>query len=72
MDTTVFLVIRADRTARIVARRPRVRIDEVGIPLTLRFSDAWGKISPNAIVIDAGDPPEMTEPVSLDAKRARR
>lgn len=71
MDTTVYLVIRADRTARIVARSPRVRLDEVAIPLILRFSDAWGEIAPTSIVIDAGDPPVM-DPVVLNDKTKGR
>lgn len=74
MDTKVFLVVRADRSVRTASRQPRLRPDEVAIPITLRFSDAWGKLADEGVIIDAGEPPVVvdTEPDAKSGRRARK
>jgi hypothetical protein len=39
-----YLVIRADKTARIITRTPLLREDEVAIVLKLKFPDTWGRV----------------------------
>jgi hypothetical protein len=41
---TYWLVIRADRSARIVRRPRRLAIDEISIRLKVTFPDGWGTI----------------------------
>jgi hypothetical protein len=64
MRTKVYLMVRADHTARIVNRQPRsIRYDEVAIPLWLNFADEWGKVLSNPIEIAIPAPP-AAEPVT--------
>lgn len=46
-----YIIVRADRTARIVNRYPRLRDDEVAYPLTITWPDGWGRISTPGLVI---------------------
>ena len=41
-----YLIVRADRTvrAKVFARRPTVRADEIAFRITLNFPDGWGRI----------------------------
>jgi hypothetical protein len=41
---TYWLVLRADRSARIVRRPRRLAIDEISIRLKVTFPDGWGTI----------------------------
>jgi hypothetical protein len=54
MKQTHYLVIRADRTAR-VAKRPRIGADEIGIRIVLDFPDTWGKVLTDPIEIKVPD-----------------
>jgi hypothetical protein len=47
-----YLIIRADRTVRCVTRMPRLAMDEIAIPLRLNFPETWGRVKPEAVVID--------------------
>lgn len=42
----VYLIVRADGTvrAKIYARRPNLRADEIAFKITLNFPDGWGRI----------------------------
>lgn len=59
------LVIRADRTVR-VARKPRLRADEVGIAVDITYPEGWGTIVGNVDVTAPDFLPEvrfeLTEP----------
>jgi hypothetical protein len=46
MSKTVkkFLVVRADGSARVVATRPNLRLDEFAYQLNIAIPDAWSRI----------------------------
>lgn len=58
----IWLIIRADRTTRTTHRTPRLRQDEVGIPLTITFPKGWGAIvDEQAITLSAPAIPKVTK-----------
>lgn len=75
MTKTVWLVISADRRARIVARVPNLFADEVAYRLMLNFPTGWGSVIgtlsvdvPGAPVAEVGEriepePDEDDEPL---------
>jgi hypothetical protein len=60
-----YLIIRADRSVRCVTRMPRLAMDEIAVPLRLNFPETWGRVRPEAIVIDVPEfEPNITADVS--------
>lgn len=63
MISKKFIVVRADGNIRIVGsqRAPRLRMDEVAVPLNITIPDAWGEIDvTQAITIDMPPPPKLS------------
>lgn len=58
-----YLIIRADRSVRCVTRMPRLAMDEIAVPLRLNFPETWGRVKPEAIVIDV---PEYEPGIAAD------
>lgn len=50
-----YLVIRADRKARVVTRRPKLFADEVAIKMNLDFPEHWGKVLSDEITVKVPD-----------------
>lgn len=66
-----FLVVRADGDVRVVARRPRLRPDEVAYRLNVTIPPAWGRLAEGAISIDLPEPPPVPDvPALLEAEPA--
>jgi hypothetical protein len=58
----IYLVIRADRTHRTTTRPPRLRHDEIAIPLNVNFPTGWGKVlSQQEITLTAPEIPTVEE-----------
>jgi len=57
-----YLVIRADKTARIITRAPLLRQDEVAIVLKLKFPDTWGRVIDDLAL----DVPEFAPTVDVE------
>lgn len=53
-----FLVVRADGVLRTVKQNPRLRLDEVAFPLSVRIPHQWGQVQPQRIEVELPDPPE--------------
>jgi len=54
MRQTMYLVVRSDRSVR-VAKKPRIALDEVAIPLDLVFPDWWGTVLDQRITVQVPD-----------------
>lgn len=51
-----YLIIRADRTARVVTRYPsRLRLDEIAIRLNVTFPPSWGRVAANVLEVSVPD-----------------
>lgn len=58
-----YLVVRADRSTRIVTRLPRLAADEIAVPLVLNFPDTWGRVTEPVTIEMPGFDPHLTADV---------
>lgn len=58
----IYLVIRADRSVRIV-KRPRLMADEVAVPIRLNYPDHWGRYLSDGLTVNV---PDFTPEVSAE------
>lgn len=64
MQKRLFLIVKADGTARVNTKPRSLSIDEIAVPLTINIPDAWGKAAAEGITINMPEPPTVDEVVT--------
>ena len=52
-----YLIVTAAGDVRIVQKNPRLRLDEIAVPVTVTLPAGWGRILPDGIEIVLPDVP---------------